>query len=145
MKIYRLSRVSGGITFAILASLLLTGLTGLAAADRPIAVPYFLEFPDTDPCTGVPMTVTFDGMSYIHNHNYNTVIRIQREITTTSGYEGRGSDVYVINGQIFKVTINDMLGRGPGEDRMRVHVVFVLDLSTGMVRANQFSITCLGP
>jgi hypothetical protein len=99
------------------------------AASAPVEVPIFAQFEDVNPCSGLVHTITFTGTARIHEHDGRVVVHAQRTITTSSGFEGRGRDTFVYNGKIQKVTANDMLTNESG-DRIRAHIVLVLDLST---------------
>jgi hypothetical protein len=115
-----------------------------AAADRPTEFPILDVFPDVNPCTGNPMTVTFVGTGYIHVHDSRIVVRTQRTITTSDGFIGHGTDSFVDNGQVFTARITDIMTNASG-DRLRARGVFVANLSTGTVRVDRFELTCLGP
>jgi hypothetical protein len=115
-----------------------------AAADRPTEFPIFDEFPDVNPCTGSPMTVTFVGTAFVHFHDSRMVGRSQRTITTSDGFVGHGTDSFVANGQVFVFRQTDILTNASG-DRFRARGVFVVDVSTGTVRVERFELTCLGP
>jgi hypothetical protein len=113
------------------------------AASAPTAVPIFEQFDDVNPCSGLIHTVTFTGTAWVHEHNGRFIVRAQRTITTSSGFEGRGTDTFVGNGSVFKVTLNDMLTH-PSGDRIRPHFVLVVDVSTETVRVLKGSLTCVG-
>jgi len=116
-----------------------------AAADRPTEFPILDVFPDVNPCTGNPMTVTFVGTAYVHFHGSRIVGRSQRTITTSDGFVGHGTDSFVDNGQVFKFTQTDILANASSGDRFRARTVFVVDLSTGTVRVDRFELACVGP
>jgi hypothetical protein len=115
-----------------------------AAADRPTAFPILDVFPDVNPCTGNPMTVTFVGTAYVHFHGDRVVARAQRTITTSDGFVGHGTDNLVDNGQVLMSRLTDIMTNASG-DRFRAQFVFVLDLSTDTVRVERGGLTCLGP
>ena len=115
-----------------------------AAADPPTQFPILDVFPDVNPCTGTPMTVTFVGTAYVHFHGDRVVARAQRTITTSDGFVGHGTDNFVDNGQVIMNRLTDIMTNAAG-DRFRARFVFVLDLSTGTVRVDKGGLTCLGP
>ena len=115
-----------------------------AAADPPTEFPILDVFPDVNPCTGNPMTVTFVGTAYVHFHGSRILGRSQRTITTSDGFVGHGTDNFVDNGQVFRFRQTDILTNASG-DRFRARGVFVVDLSTETVRVERFELTCLGP
>ena len=116
-----------------------------AAADPPTQFPILDVFPDVNPCTGNPMTVTFVGTAYVHFHGSRIVGRSQRTITTSDGFVGHGTDNFVDNGQIFRFRQTDILTNAVSGDRFRARGVFVIDISTETVRVERFELTCLGP
>ena len=63
-----------------------------AAADPPTEFPIFDVFPDINPCTGTPMTVTFVGTTFVHFHDSREVGHAHRTITTSDGFVGHGTD-----------------------------------------------------
>ena len=116
-----------------------------AAADRPTEFPILDVFPDVNPCTGSPMTVTFVGTAFVHEHGSRVVAHAHRTITTSDGFVGRGTDSFVDNGQVIVFRLTDILTNAATGDRFRARGVFVLDLSTDTVRVDRFALTCLGP
>lgn len=109
---------------------LLSAHADVDAPGAPTAVPVFFEFDGVNPCSGLPQTVTFTGTAWIHElPGGRVVVRSQRTITTSSGFEGRGTDTFVDNGNILKFTLNDMLTH-PSGDRIRAHLLLVIDLTT---------------
>ena len=116
-----------------------------AAADRPQEFPILDVFPDVNPCTGNPMTVTFTGTFYVHEHGAREVVRGERTITTSDGFVGHGTDSFVDNGQVLMFRQTDIMTNASTGQRFRARGVFVLDLSTETVRIERFELTCLGP
>ena len=116
-----------------------------AAADRPQEFPILDVFPDVNPCTGNPMTVTFTGTFYVHEHGSREVVRGERTITTSDGFVGHGTDSFVDNGQVLMFRQTDIMTNASTGQRFRARGVFVLDLSTDTVRIERFELTCLGP
>jgi hypothetical protein len=115
-----------------------------AAADPPTEFPILDMFPDVNPCTGNPMTVTFVGTVFVHFHDSRVVARDERTITTSDGFVGHGTANFVDNGQVLMSRITDIMTNASG-DRFRARGVFVLDVSTGTVRVDRFELTCVGP
>jgi hypothetical protein len=115
------------------------------AASAPTVVPIFVEFDDVNPCSGLVHTVTITGTARIVEHDGRTVVHSQVTVTTSSGFEGRGTETDVNNGNIQTLTLNHMLTNGSG-DRIRAHFVLILDVSTTppTVRATTGSVTCVG-
>ena len=116
-----------------------------AAADPPTQFPIFDVFPDINPCTGTPMTVTFVGTLFVHVHDSREVNIAHRTITTSDGFVGHGTDSFVDNGQVIKFTQTDIMTNATTGDRFMARNVFVLDVATETVRVGRFELTCLGP
>ena len=113
-----------------------------AAADRPAAQTFVDVFPDTNPCTGAAMIVTITVNGFLHEHDSREVFYGERTITTSDGFAGRGTETFVLNGQIVLFRQTDIMTNASG-DRFRARGVFVLDLSTDTVRVDRFELTCL--
>ena len=113
-----------------------------AAADPPAAEAFVDVFPDTNPCTGDTMTVTITVNGFVHDHDSREVFYGERTITTSDGFSGRGTETFVLNGQIILFRQTDIMTNASG-DRFRANGVFVLDLSTDTVRVERFALTCL--
>lgn len=131
--------------FAVLLGVAALAFVVPAAADPPAALPFEFVFDDVNPCTGDIHTVTIAGTTYVHEHDGRIVVQSQRTITTSpTGFVGRGTDTYVLNGQVESFRLSDIL-TSPSGDRIRARFVIVVDLSTGTVRAVTGGLTCLGP
>lgn len=135
-------RVQVGISVAVLLTLLTVTGCGeeqdplgvahtppLQAASAPTAVPIEFQFDGVNPCSGEVHTIFFSGTLSIHEGGGRVVLRSRRTITTSSGFTGRGTDTFVGNGNIEKLTLNDMLTH-PSGDRIRAHLLLVVDVST---------------
>ena len=128
----------------VLLGLLALGFAVPAAADPPMEEPILDVFPDVNPCTGNPMTVTFVGTAFVHVHDSRVVVHAHRTITTSDGFVGHGTDNFVDNGQVIRGRLTDIMTNAAG-DRFRARGVFVIDVSTDTVRVERFELTCLGP
>jgi hypothetical protein len=128
----------------VLVSVVALAFVAPAAADRPTEEPIFDVFPDVNPCTGNPMTVTFVGTAFVHSHDSRVVAHAHRTITTSDGFVGHGTDSFVDNGRVLRASLTDILTNASG-DRIRARNVFVLNLSTDTVRVDRFELVCLGP
>jgi hypothetical protein len=127
----------------VLLGLLALAFAAPAVADRPTEFPILDVFPDVNPCTGNPMTVTFVGTVAVHEHDSRVIALAHRTITTSDGFVGHGTDTFVENGQVLMSRITDIMTNASG-DRFRARGVFVLDLSTETVRVDRFELICLG-
>ena len=92
-----------------LLSIVALAFAAPAAADAPTEFPILDVFEDVNPCTGNPMTVTFVGTTFIHEHGSRVLGRAERTITTSDGFVGRGTDSFVDNGQILVFRLTDIL------------------------------------
>jgi hypothetical protein len=127
------------LTMAVLA------LAPPAAADPPTEGSFEDTFEDVNPCTGLIHEVTITGTFFEHSHDGRIVVITERSITTDpTGFVGHGTDSFVDNGQVVRVSLTDIL-TNPAGDRIRARFVFVLDLSTDTVRVEKGEVTCLGP
>jgi hypothetical protein len=130
---------------AVVLGVVALSVAAPAAADPPTEIAQLEVFPDVNPCTGLVHTVTIAETFFAHFHDGRVHGHSERTITTSpTGFVGHGTDSFVDNGQVFKFTQTDILTNASG-DRIRARFVFVLDLSTGTVRVEQFELTCLGP
>ena len=108
-----------------------------AAAIGPTGVPFSESFVDVNPCTGELHTVTVTGTFYEFERASGIAYRIDRVITTSSGFSGTGTEVG-IHDRIFRITdrltnaegamisVNDLLVVDPSG---RVHVESLGDLT----------------
>jgi hypothetical protein len=130
---------------AVTLTMVALAFAGPAAADAPTEIPFEFVFDDVNPCTGDIHTVTIAGTTSVHDHDGRIVAYSKRTITTSpTGFVGRGTDTYVLNGQVEMFNQADIL-TSPSGDRMRAQFVIVFDLSTGMVRVVAGGLACLGP
>ena len=128
---------------ACLTAVLLMGLTGTGAAQSPVRVPFQFSFSLNDPCTGVPMTVTVQGISFIRDINGRVGNTDFRLVTTDTGYAGHGTDQLVVNGQVNLFRGTDVLTNEATGHQFVVRAVFLLDLSTGVVKLNKVNFSCV--
>jgi hypothetical protein len=100
---------------------------------------------DINPCSGEEMTVTFVSSVRVHEDGERVIATAHRTITTSDGFEGHGVDSFVDNGHVAKLTQTDILTNEATGQRIRAHVVLVLDLATDTFRVDRNELTCLGP
>ena len=137
--------VLGALAAAVTLTMVSLAFAVPAAADAPTEIPFEFVFDDVNPCTGDIHTVTIAGTTSVHDHDGRIVAYSKRTITTSpTGFVGRGTDTYVLNGQVEMFNQADIL-TSPSGDRMRAQFVIVFDLSTGMVRVVAGGLACLGP
>jgi hypothetical protein len=112
------------------------------AASAPTTVPFEFVFDDLNPCSGEIHTVTITGTERFHQHQHNTVAHGERTITTSSGFEGRGTHTTVVTGTMSKQVLNDILTH-PSGARIRAHLVLIFDLPSGELRLQQGAVRCI--
>lgn len=108
-------------------------------------IPFSNTFPGVDACTGEPHTVTISGIIWLHRlPNGDQVVRWDRTITTDTGYEGHGVRTVVNNGNVFKLTNNDVVSHPDGR-KFLAHGVMVVDLTTAppTARVSMGGFTCI--
>jgi hypothetical protein len=125
-----------------LLSVVALAFAGPAVADAPTPFTFTDVFPDVNPCTGGPMTVTLVATGFFHEHGSREVAHGERTITTSDGFAGRGTESFVGNGRVVMFRFTDIMANGSG-DRFRARGVFVMDLSAETVRVDRFELTCL--
>ena len=137
--------VLGALAAAVTLTMVALAFAVPAAAEAPSEIPFEFVFDDVNPCTGDIHTVTIAGTTSVHNHDGRIVAYSKRTITTSpTGFVGRGTDTYVLNGWVEMFRQADIL-TSPSGDRMRAQFVIVFDLSTGTVRVVAGGLDCLGP
>jgi hypothetical protein len=137
--------VLGTLAAAVTLTLVALAFAVPASADAPTEIPFEFMFDDVNPCTGDVHTVTIAGTTTVHDHDGRIVAYSKRTITTSpTGFVGRGTDTYVLNGRVEIFRQADIL-TSPSGDRMRAVFVIVFDLSTATVRVVAGGLACLGP
>ena len=116
------------------------------AASAPISFPIPPDqFEAVNPCTGLDHWVTITGTAWVNDHGDQWVVRVKRTITTSDGFEGRGTSTEVVVwDNVWKGSINDML-RHPSGARIRAHFVWLADFKTvpPTWRVDLGSLTCV--
>jgi hypothetical protein len=119
----------------------LFAVAGHVAAAGPVAVPLSESFVDLNPCTGEPHTITVTGTLYILDRGNGFDYRIDRVVTTSSGFSGGGNEVG-IHDRIFKV--EDILANAEG-DIILANARVISD-PAGTVHVDTVELTCVsGP
>jgi hypothetical protein len=108
-----------------------------AAGAGPVIQPIEESFVDINPCTGEQHTVFVTGTFFEFDRANGIGYRIDRVVTTSSGFTGGGTEVG-IHDRIFKVT--DRLANAEG-DILLANAVLVVDPS-GTVHVESFDLTC---
>jgi hypothetical protein len=126
--------------FALLAvtSAALVG-TVTASADRPTVRHFQDTFVDVNPCTGLLHTVTIDVTQYFVS---SVLDRGTHEITTSSGFVGRGHETEVgLNDEMF--LLNDMLVNAETGQRIHAQLIEVVNPATGELQVLRQTLTCI--
>jgi hypothetical protein len=113
-------------------------------ASAPIALPFFGQFDDVNPCTGDMHTITVTGTARLHDHDGRLVVHVERTISTSTGFEGHGAQTVVNNGEVFRIALNDVLV-DPAGNRIRAHANVLIEPDTGMTLVARGAVTCVGP
>jgi hypothetical protein len=137
-----IARVSTILLFV--AAFLVGVLSGPAAANAPVAIPFYQQFTDLNPCTGLVHTITVTGTLYVQDNNGAFVLRVDRSISTSSGYEGSGRFTSATNSDVMVVMLGDRLVSGSGSV-IDAGFHFVVDLSDGSVKQFKGGVTCGRP
>jgi hypothetical protein len=125
---------------ALVAILALGLFPAAGAAEPPMAFPFQESFVDVNPCTGVEHTVTVTGTFYVYERGVHGLShRLDRTITTSSGFSGQGTEISGDHDRIF--LIHDVLTNDAGE-HILAQVVFVLD-AQGTPRVDRFDVSCM--
>ena len=90
------------------------------------------------------MTVTVQGVSFIRDINGRVVNTDFRLVSTDTGYAGHGTDQLVVNGQVNLFRGIDILTNDATGHQFLVDAVYLLDLSTGVVKLNKVNFSCVG-
>jgi len=131
------------LTRVVCLTAVLMMLVATSAAQSPVRIPFKISFQDTDPCTGAPMTVTIQGITFVRDINGRVVNTSHTLNSTDTGYAGHGTDTLVVNGQnnIFRqigILTNDATGH-----QFVARAAFLLDLSTGVVKLQSVDLSCV--
>jgi hypothetical protein len=141
----KIGKIAVAIFVGLLSAIAPLVVAPAAAADPPTQFLDTVTFVDVNPCTGLDHTVTIVFAGSEHRHGERVVAHAKRTITTDpTGFVGRGTDSFVDNGQISKLTFTDIL-RNPAGDRIRARGVIVVELPTETIRVEKIALTCLGP
>ena len=127
----------------VAAATIALAISVTAAAHPRFEVNDAFTLTDTDPCTGLEHDVSFELTFLVHDHGGVVSARGVRTLSTTAGYTGGGTSSYVFNGQVEMFRANDLLVDGAG-NRIMARGLFVFDLSSGDVRIDEFTLTCVG-
>jgi hypothetical protein len=132
--------VSTRFALPTLAAILALGLFPAAAAgEAPVAFPFEQTFVDVNPCTGLDHTITVTGTFFVYERGVNGIShRLDRTITTSSGFTGHGEEISIDHDRIF--LIHDILTNSAGE-HILADLVFVQD-PQGTPRVERFDLRC---
>jgi hypothetical protein len=128
----------------LVAAFLFGGFAGPAAAVAPVAIPFFQRFDDVNPCTGLVHTITVTGTLHVQDNDGALVMRVDRSVTTSSGYVGKGRFVHVVNQSVEKFMLGDRLV-SPSGSVIDAGFHLVVDLSDGSVKHLKGGVTCARP
>jgi hypothetical protein len=113
-----------------------------AAGNAPETLSFFQRFTGVNACTGQSQTVTVTGTLALHDHDGMTVATVSRNVSTSEGFVGRGTSTLVVNGQVQKLSVRDMLTHESGA-RMRAGFILVIDSAKGTVKVVHGGVACV--
>jgi hypothetical protein len=128
--------------FALLAVTSAALVGAVTASAGPPTVRHFEEtFVDVNPCTGLLHTVTINVTQYFVSPVLN---RGTHEITTSSGFVGRGQEAEVgLNDEVF--VLNDTLVNAETHQRIRAQLIGIVNPATGEFQVFRATLTCIPP
>jgi hypothetical protein len=129
----------GVLAFVLVSA---TIVADVAVADARVALPFSDQFVGVNPCTGLSQTGTVTGTLYLQENQGATVVTVDRNITTTAGYEGSGRSTLVVNSEIQKFSLQDMITNESGS-RIRLDYILVIDLASGTVTTVHGALACV--
>jgi hypothetical protein len=105
----------------------------------PTSFPFQETFVDVNPCTGLDHTVTVTGTLFVYERGVHGLShRLDRTITTSSGFTGHGTEISIDHDRIF--VVRDVLANDAGE-HLLAQLVFVQD-AQGTPRVERADIRC---
>lgn len=133
------------LTVAAVCSVLAVGLAAApAVAAEPIVIMDVNQFVDLDPCTETPHLVTVTRTITLRNLDNAQVGHADISIVTSSGYEGRGTDTRVVNGNVFSGGFSMMLTNDATGQRIAVHAKGLFNFDQGQWLIDTHRVTCVG-
>ena len=115
--------------------------TVTASANPPTVRSFQETFDDLNPCTGQMHTVTIVVTQYLVSPILN---RGTHEITTSSGFVGRGQETEVgPNDEVF--VLNDTLVNAETRERIRTQLIGIVNPATGEFQVFRAELTCIPP
>ena len=126
--------------FALLAVTSAALIGAVAASAGPPTVRQFTDtFVDVNPCTGLMHTVTVTVTQYFVSP---VLDRGTHEITTSSGFVGRGQETEVgLNDEMF--LLNAMIANAETGQRIRAQLIEVINPATGELQVFRPTLTCI--
>jgi len=113
----------------------------IAGADTPSAFPFEETFVDVNPCTGLDHTITVTGTLYVYDRGLHGLHdRLDRTVSTSSGFSGHGTEISVDHERIF--VVHDLLTNESGEHELASLVI--VRGPDGTVRVDRFELSCVG-
>jgi hypothetical protein len=118
--------------------------TTLSSAAVRGEFPFFEQFDDLNPCSGLTATITITGTLRIIDQGGRELVQIQEQLSTSDGFTGRGTVRDVFNGRNEILHVSDMLSSESGA-RYQVKRLLAVDVINGKVRVTTGGpvLTCL--
>lgn len=128
------------VVYVIAALLALAVFPAAAAAEPPASFPFNESFVAVNPCNGLEETVTVAGTFFVYERGVGGLShRLDRTITTSSGFTGHGTEISVDHDRVF--FIRDVLTNEVGQ-HVLAQLVVVSD-AQGTLRVERFVATCV--
>jgi hypothetical protein len=124
---------------ALAAILALCLFPAAAAGEAPTSFPFQETFVDVNPCTGLDHNVTVTGTLFVYERGVHGLShRLDRTITTSSGFTGHGTEISIDHDRIF--VVRDVLAND-ADEHLLAQLVFVQD-AKGTLRVERFNSRC---
>jgi hypothetical protein len=124
----------------------------LGAAPSPAYVPLFVVIDDINPCTGLPVTLTYEGTARVQEFGDHFVLHVNGSVETTDGFSGSFSWTLIFQGdRIAHVSAHDMeISDATGQIMifpigLEQHVTADGELVVDLFHFSKDRVRCVGP
>jgi len=129
---------------AVGLSVFLAVLTAPASADQPMVLTNVVTFVDENPCTGLDHTITIFLNAFIHDHNNNFVVHVERTGITDSGYTMfNGHAQFVDNSHVIVNTFKDLWRSEDDGSMFEAAFTMIVNLNQGEIKVQEGAIRCI--
>ena len=124
----------------------------LDAAQSPTEVPLLVVIDDVNPCTGLPVTLTYDGTARVQEFVNHFVLHVNGTVETTDGFSGSFNWTLVFQAdQVAHVSAHDMeVSDATGQIMifpigLEQHVTVNGELVVDLFHFSKDRVRCVGP